>query len=83
MDEPTITEAIMALIDERGEGRTACPSEVARRLAPDDWRPLMPAIRAVAADLADRGWLVVSQGGQPIDRRHARGPVRLGLPVRG
>jgi hypothetical protein len=38
----------------------------------------MPAVREVAADLADAGEVVVTQKGRPVDARTARGPVRLG-----
>jgi len=38
----------------------------------------MPAVRDVAAELADAGRIVVTQGGRPVDPRTTRGPVRLG-----
>lgn len=64
----------------RGAGRTICPSEVARALGGDDgFRPLMPAVREVAADLAERGEVAVTQRGVAVDARTARGPIRLGL----
>lgn len=69
---------ILARVRERGPGKTACPSEVARELA-DDWRPLMEPVRDAAFDLADEGRLVVTQGGEPVGR-DVRGPIRLGLP---
>jgi hypothetical protein len=72
-----IVQAILERTAARGDGRTLCPSEVARALA-DDWRPLMPAVREVATDLADAGEVVVTQKGRPVDARTARGPVRLG-----
>ena len=64
----------MALAQRRGPGKTFCPSEVARAVA-EDWRPLMPAVRRVAAELP----LSATQTGQPVDPRDARGPIRLGL----
>jgi len=72
-----IAAAILELTAARGPDRTICPSEVARALA-DDWRALMPAVRAVAADLAEQGQVVVTQKGRRVDPRTARGPVRLG-----
>ena len=78
----TIRAAILAAAAARGPGRTLCPSEVARGLCAD-WRPLMPAIRAEAAALAQAGRLAVTQSGRPVDPETARGPVRLGLPRRG
>ena len=67
----------VALVDRAAQLRpdtTFCPSEVARALS-DDWRPLMPLVRDVAADLPE---LRATQKGQPVDPRMARGPIRLG-----
>ncbi len=55
-----------SLLRERGTA-TVCPSEVARRLEPDAWRPLMPEVRAVAAELQAKGELDAYQHGRPID----------------
>lgn len=75
----TIEAEIRAQVAARGRGRTICPSEVARALSAD-WRPLMAAVREGAAELAERGEIRVTQRGQPVDARLARGPIRLGLP---
>lgn len=69
-----IRAALMALAEARGPEKTFCPSEAARRLA-DDWRPLMPRIRAVAASLPLRA----TQQGRPVDPQDATGPIRLSL----
>ena len=76
-----LREAILALARERGPGRTACPSEVARRLDPEGWRELTPAVREAAGTLAASGRIEVSQKGQAVDAASARGPIRLGLPA--
>mgnify|MGYP006282612049 CR=1 FL=1 len=73
-DEAAIAEVLMDLAHRRGRDRSFCPSEAARLLA-DDWRPLMPAVRRVAAGLP----LVATQGGVPVDPIGAKGPIRLGL----
>lgn len=72
-----IAAAIRAMLRARAP-RTICPSEVARRLAPEEaeWRALMPRIRAVAAGLPD---VVATQKGLPVDPVAARGPIRLAL----
>lgn len=59
--------------------KTLCPSEVARGLA-EDWRSLMPLVRAVADQMAASGHLAVTQRGRVVSARAARGPIRLGLP---
>ncbi|WP_374432907.1 DUF3253 domain-containing protein [Tabrizicola sp.] len=67
--------AIMDLALQRGRGKSLCPSEVAKALSPD-WRPLMPEVRRVAADIAE---IVATQNGVEVDPRTARGPIRLRL----
>lgn len=68
----------MAILVERGTS-TACPSEVARAVAPSDWRPLMPRVREVAAELAKKGALDVYQHGRPVRIGEVKGPIRLRL----
>jgi hypothetical protein len=76
-----IEDRIVELVAARGPDKTICPSEVARSLVGDDsFRPLMPHVREAAAELAGRGELAVTQRGEPVDARTARGPIRLGLP---
>jgi hypothetical protein len=77
-----IEQTIFDLLDARAPGKTICPSEVARQLAPDDWRPLMPQVRAVAFALADRNALGIFQKGHSIaPDSPIRGPIRLGRRV--
>lgn len=75
-----VEAAILALLAERRPGASICPSEVARRLDPDDWRPRLAEVRAAAAALAAAGRLVVTQRGRPVDPASARGPIRLRAP---
>ena len=69
--------AILALLSERADGATICPSEAARALAPDDWRPLMDQVRAAAQGLVTEGKVEVTQGGRVVEMSEARGPIRL------
>lgn len=79
-----IAAAIRSLLDARAPGATICPSEAARAVAgDDDFRALMPAVRAVARELVDRGELEITQGGRVVDPRKARGPIRLRRPDGG
>ncbi|MEM9795050.1 MAG: DUF3253 domain-containing protein [Pseudomonadota bacterium] len=73
-DDTAIASALLDLIKARAP-KTICPSEAARALA-EDWRPLMPRIRAVAADLPG---VEATQRGYPVDPVAARGPTRLRL----
>ncbi len=71
-----IEPALLRLAAARPEG-TFCPSEVARELHPEDWRPLMPAIREEAERLVAQGRLRCWQRGEPASPIHAKGPIRL------
>lgn len=71
-----IIAAIRALTRKR-EGSSICPSDVARTIGGDSWRPLMPEVRRVAGSLAEAGEVVVTQKGEPVEISEARGPVRI------
>lgn len=73
-----IAAEVAAQVARRGAGKTLCPSEVARTLA-SDWRSLMPEVRAVAAEMAARGELRVTQKGVEVDVTDAKGPIRFGI----
>jgi hypothetical protein len=77
-----IAQAIAALLEARAATSSICPSDAARRLRTDEWRPLMPAIRRVAATLARQGRLRITQGARSVDpaeieRGELRVPIRL------
>jgi hypothetical protein len=71
--------AILRLLAERGAGKTICPSEAARAIAPEGWESLMEPARAAARRLVADGKIVITQGGQVVDGSTAKGPVRLRL----
>ena len=75
LTDAAIRQALLDLAAERRHA-TFCPSEAARRLA-GDWRPLMPRVRAVAADLIGENRLRCLQNGRTVDIQAARGPIRL------
>lgn len=76
MTDSAIRKVLLSLAEERKDGRTFCPSEAARRLAPD-WRPLMNPVREAAAALVEEGRLSCTQRGRTADPVKTRGPVRL------
>jgi len=81
IDDALIARMIYALLDARAATASICPSEVARALAPEAWRPLMPRIRDVARLLADAGRLQLTQRGRPLAPDTVpRGPIRLSHP---
>lgn len=71
-----LEKAVLELLAHRGTA-TACPSEIARAVAPDDWRSLMAPVRAAAARLQQRGEVDVYQHGKPVRLADAQGPIRL------
>jgi hypothetical protein len=79
-DDAQARGAIQDLLARRAPGKTICPSDAARALRPEGWRELMDTVRATAFAMADRGELEVTQRGEVVDGRDARGPIRLRLP---
>ena len=73
----TAADAILALLAERADGASICPSEAARRLAGarGDWRAQMDAVHAAADALLDTGAISLSWKGVPKQKR--RGPYRI------
>ena len=76
-DRARLREAILELLERRGPDKTICPSDAARAVAGDRFRPLMDGARAAAAELVAAGEIEVTQRGQVVDLAHARGPIRL------
>ncbi|MEM9364345.1 MAG: DUF3253 domain-containing protein [Planctomycetota bacterium] len=74
-----IETGLILLAEQRASGKTFCPSEFARQHWPDAWRSRMPAVRAIADRLVDRGLLIATQKGERVDVAKAKGPIRLAL----
>ena len=75
-----LERTIDALLDQRADTASICPSEAARAVDPEGWRELMPAARAAAGRLAAAGAVEVTQRGEVVDVATARGPVRVRRP---
>jgi hypothetical protein len=72
-----IAAEILRLTAARGPDKSICPSEVARALAPDAWRPLLGAVRAEALRLAAAGRIEILRKGRPVPPEAVRGVIRL------
>ena len=82
LTDSQIAAALLAIVHQRGSTATACPSEVARQMAPQDWRALMPQVRSVASSLAQAGLLEIAQRGKAVSPQGPwRGPIRVRLPA--
>ena len=80
MTSRSIEEAIFALLSEREPGKSISPQETAQAIEPEDWRRLLPQVRATAVGLARQDRLVVTRKGKPADPNAFRGVYRLRLP---
>lgn len=72
-----ISNAVLSLATTRGHDKSTCPSEIARRLFPQDWRNHMKAVRDVAIDLHKQGKVVITQKGKPVNIDEIKGPIRI------
>lgn len=77
--DEALEAAILGLLDERASGSSICPSEAARVVNPDDWRPLMEQARRAARRLVARNLVNITQKGQPVDASMFKGPIRIRL----
>ena len=73
----TAEDAILALLANRAEGATICPSEAARLLAGPrgDWRAEMDRVHSATDALLAAGTIVLSWKGEAKQKR--RGPYRI------
>lgn len=74
---PDISATILAMAKQRGPEKSTCPSEIARKLFPDDWPEHMRNVVDVAIDLHIQGKVVITQKGTPVDVNHIKGPIRI------
>lgn len=83
IDPAALSDTIMTLVRERGNDKTICPSEAARKLAgsdPDIWGAMMAHVRKVAIGLAREGRVVIYRKGKAIAPDDLKGVYRIGLP---
>lgn len=75
-----IRKQIIDLLQQRGPGKSICPSEVARKLSPQNWRPLMEAVRTEAKYLTIKGRIKITQGERVLNpHEEIKGFIRLRL----
>ena len=81
-----IEAAMLALLAERGPGRTIGPSDVAQAIGgnqPDGWGPLMQPVRRAAVRLMKEGRVVILRKGRAVDPDDFKGTYRIALPTTG
>ena len=77
MNIEAITATMLRIAAERGPEKSMCPTDVARAVSTENWRPLLGAVRKVAADLARQGKIEILRKGKPINPDEMRGVIRL------
>jgi hypothetical protein len=75
-----LEQRIDELLAARARDASICPSDVARSLEPDDWRPLMEPARRAARRMVARGEVEITQHGSVVDPSTAKGPIRIRRP---
>jgi hypothetical protein len=60
-----------------GRDGSICPSEAARQVGGEHWRPLMEPARSAARRLAQADVVRITQRGRKIVPETARGPIRI------
>ena len=79
MNRP-VEATIIELLAGAPGGRSLSPEQVARAAAGDDWRRLLPHVRATAVTMARNGQLVILRHGKPVDPDAFKGVYRLKAP---
>jgi hypothetical protein len=72
-----LEQTILDLLARRAPSATICPSDAARTVDPEAWRPLMEPARRAARRLVADGAVVITQGGKVVDPSDAKGPIRI------
>lgn len=76
----SIESVILTLVEQRGVGKSICPSEAARAVWPEEWQKRMREVRAVAVGMARKGQISILRKGKPVDPEDFKGVYRLSLP---
>jgi hypothetical protein len=72
-----IEDAIFAALAEVESGKSVAPEAVARAVDAENWRRVLPQVRAEAVGLARQGRLVIIRHGKPADPDTFKGVWRM------
>jgi hypothetical protein len=75
-----IEAAILAGLAELRPGKSLAPEAVARAVDEENWRRILPQVRATAVGLARQGRLVITRHGKPADPDAFKGVWRIRAP---
>jgi hypothetical protein len=77
LDPAAIDAVIERLCAEAGPGKSISPVDVARHMAPENWRRHLAKIRVRARALAEQGRIEILRKGKPVGPDEVRGVIRL------
>ena len=77
LDPSLISREIQLMLDLRGNGKTICPSEVARKLDNRSWRDYMENVHEVVIAMVEAGSIIITQKGKPVDPLTRKGAYRI------
>jgi hypothetical protein len=75
-----IEETIFKLLAEAEPGKSLAPDMVARAVDPENWRRILPQVRAAAVGLARQEKLVILRHNKPADPDTFKGVWRMRAP---
>lgn len=70
---------VLDLLLRRGIESSICPSEVVRKICPENWRDHMDDMRCVARQMRSEGLIDITQKGIILTEDNWKGPIRLKL----
>ena len=76
-DPSLISREIQLMLDLRGNGKTICPSEVARKLDSTSWRDHMENVHEVVIAMVEVGMVIITQKDKPVDPLTRKGAYRI------
>jgi hypothetical protein len=76
IQDDEIRDELLRQVEASGAGKSICPSEVARALAPE-WQSLMSRIRVIAVGLMREQKIEILRKGKPVAPEAVRGVIRL------
>jgi hypothetical protein len=79
----SIEAAILAALAELEPGKSVAPEAIARAVDAENWRRVLPQVRATAVGLARQGKVVITRHGKPADPDGFKGVWRMRGPTAG
>ena len=79
MNDDTVDNAILSLVEASGAGKSISPAEVAQTLDAENWRSRLSAVKKGATRLALAGRIDILRKGKPVAPEDFKGVYRIVL----